>query len=371
MSKFARLHLGGWTKSEEKKSSEMELKSEQGDIERIAEIHLQGKPQIKQMLSNQTDDFYHCYYYYFEDQVGQRPMIKKEEGWYYPDLQKYISELQEKWGAANIPLNIFIENKKIKIVHKFPSEIGIVAQLKLSPYLAYMFGYRDSVSKQGQYLRFDENGEYMAPLEPKMFLSYCDTIDKEKLKLKFASQLNAIKQELETEYNLAVFDIKEKWKFYFETRNTEIEQELKLEYETKMKDMQLDIEKRLKKECSTQVDEKKLELNDCRDREENYITPIKDLFKVYDKMWVIKGEVLGGQMTSMGFDANTIKKMFVMEVKDYTGNLKITALERNAELLSGLTVKGMEYYISNSYDQNDMSASINNNLFKIKFDNVL
>ena len=39
-------------------------------------------------------------------------------------------------------------------------------------------------------------------------------------------------------------------------------------------------------------------------------------------------------------------------------------------MLSGLAVAGMEYYISNTYDENDMTASINNNAFKIRFEAV-
>ena len=71
-------------------------------------------------------------------------------------------------------------------------------------------------------------------------------------------------------------------------------------------------------------------------------------------------------MTNMGFDGNTKEKMFSLELKDHTGNLNITAFNENAEVLSGLAVAGMEYYISNTYDENDMTASINNNAFKIR-----
>ena len=45
-------------------------------------------------------------------------------------------------------------------------------------------------------------------------------------------------------------------------------------------------------------------------------------------------------------------------------------IKKHAELLSGLAVEGMEYYINNTHDQDDMTASINNNVYKIKFEAV-
>ena len=113
-----------------------------------------------------------------------------------------------------------------------------------------------------------------------------------------------------------------------------------------------------------------MKLKDCRDREEKNITPIKDFDLFYDQFWTIKGVVLGGQMTTMGIDENTKEKMFSLNLKDHTGNLTITAFDGNAEVLSGLAVGGMEYYISNTNDENDMTASINNNAYKIHFEIV-
>ena len=113
-----------------------------------------------------------------------------------------------------------------------------------------------------------------------------------------------------------------------------------------------------------------MELKDCRDREEKDVTPIKYFYLIYEQFWTVKGVVLGGQMTTMGFDENTKGKMFSLELKDHTGNLTITAFGGNAEVLSGLAVGGMEYYISNTNDENDMTASINNNAYKIHFETV-
>ena len=75
-------------------------------------------------------------------------------------------------------------------------------------------------------------------------------------------------------------------------------------------------------------------------------------------------------MTNMGFDGNTQEKMFSLELKDHTGTLNITAFSKNAEVLSGLAVTGTEYYISNTNDENDITASINNNAYKIRFEAV-
>jgi hypothetical protein len=320
--------------------------------EQIIELGLQGASKIKEMKSTQSDKFYHCYYYYFESGDDPTSMIKKEEGWYYPDLQKHIRELKEKWDEAGIPLDIVVEDRRIKIFHKTPSTKGSLAQLRLSPYLAYMFGYTSEVTKLGQYLRFDEENEFHAPDEPKFFLDYCHNKDRENL-------FETIKTDLES-----------KWQFYAETKIAEMKKSEELENEAKLNNTKLELEERLKKEFAQRLSEEELKLKDCRDREEKDITPFKDFDLIYDQFWTIKGVVLGGQMTTMGFDENTNEIMFSLDLKDHTGNLNITAFGGNAEVLSGLAVAGMEYYISNTNDENDMTASINNNAYKIRFDAV-
>ena len=320
--------------------------------EQIIEFGLQGASQIKEMKSIQSDKFYHCYYYYFESGDDTTSMIKKEEGWYYPDLQKHIRELKEKWDEAGIPLDIVIEDRRIKIFHKNISTKGSLAQLRLSPYLAYMFGYTSEITKLGQYLRFDEENEFHAPDEPKFFLDYCHNKDRENL-------FETIKTDLES-----------KWQFYAETKIAEMKKSEELENEAKLNNTKLELEERLKKEFAQRLSEEELKLKDCRDREEKDITPFKDFDLIYDQFWTIKGVVLGGQMTTMGFDENTNEIMFSLDLKDHTGNLNITAFGGNAEVLSGLAVAGMEYYISNTNDENDMTASINNNAYKIRFDAV-
>jgi hypothetical protein len=335
------------------KISDEELSNEQ-----IVELGLQGVSKYKEMKTINFDKFYHCYYYYFESGVDSRSMIKKEEGWYYPDLQKHIRELKEKWDNAGIPLGIAVENRRIKIFHETPSVMGPLAQLKLSPYLAYMFGYTTDVSKDGQYLRFDQEKEFLAPGEPKLFLDYCDNIDRENLQLEYEQKIESVKTDLES-----------KWQFYAETKIAEMKKTLELEYETKLNKTKLELEKRQEKEFAKMVFEKELELKDCRDREEKDITPIKDFDLFHDQLWIIKGAVLGGEITTWE-ERDLIGKMYTMNIKDNTGEISITAFGGHAEVLSGLVVDGMEYYISNTNDENDMTASINNNAYKIHFEAV-
>jgi hypothetical protein len=320
--------------------------------EQLTELGLQGASKIKEMKNTQSDKFYHCYYYYFESGDDPTSMIKKEEGWYYPDLQKHIRELKEKWDEAGIPLDIVVEDRRIKIFHKTPGTKGSLAQLRLSPYLAYMFGYTGEVTKLGQYLRFDEENEFHAPDEPKFFLDYCHNKDREIL------------------YETIKTDLESKWQFYAETKIAEMKKSIELQNEAKLNKTKIELEERLKKEFAIRLSEEELKLKDCRDREEKDITPFKDFDLIYDQFWTIKGVVLGGQMTTMGFDENTQEKMFSLDLKDHTGNLNITAFSGYAEVLSGLAVAGMEYYISNTNDENDMTASINNNAYKIRFEAV-
>lgn len=333
------------------KYSKMESKKLLSDEQKI-EFALQGASKIKEMKSTQSEKFYHCYYYYFESGHDPTSMIKKEEGWYYPDVQKHIMELKEKWDEAGIPLDIVVEDRRIKIFHKTPSTIGSLAQLRLSPYLAYMFGYTSVVTERGQYLRFDEENEFHAPGEPKFFLDYCQNKDRENL---FKS-INS--------------DLERKWQFYAETKIAEMKKTIELESEAKWKKTELELKEKIEKECSRRLSEEDLKLKDCRDREEKDITPLQDFDLIYDQYWTIKGVVQGGQMTNMGFDGNTQGKMFSLDIKDHTGNLNITAFSANAEVLSGLAVAGMEYYISNTNDENDITASINNNAYKIRFEVV-
>ena len=56
--------------------------------------------------------------------------------------------------------------------------------IHLSSYLAYIFGFNAEVREKGQYLRFDQNLEYIAPYNADIFRIYpnniivgCDIVD--------------------------------------------------------------------------------------------------------------------------------------------------------------------------------------------------
>ena len=119
------------------------------------------------------DNVYECAYQYTEGSIGNRKGVNDLQEWHYPDLNKIIFELQQVWDKKNVPLKIEIQDKRIKITHKTPDQIGKLAQLKLSSYLAFMLGYTGVVEQKGQFLRFDEHSEYLAPHEPKLFMDYC------------------------------------------------------------------------------------------------------------------------------------------------------------------------------------------------------
>ena len=88
-------------------------------------------------------------------------------------MEKILFELQQKWNENNVPLKIEIQDKRIKISHKTPEKSGKLLQLKLSSYLAFMLRYTGVVEQEGQFLRFDQNSEYLAPYEPKVFMDFC------------------------------------------------------------------------------------------------------------------------------------------------------------------------------------------------------
>ena len=119
------------------------------------------------------DQSYECGYHYTEGSVEDRPGVNSLQSWMYPNFEKVMFELQQKWDENNVPLKIEIQDKRIKITHKTPEKKGKLPQLKLSSYLAFMLGYTEVVEQKGQFLRFDQNSEYLAPHEPKLFMDYC------------------------------------------------------------------------------------------------------------------------------------------------------------------------------------------------------
>ena len=267
-------------------------------------------------------------------------------------IKRQSKELQEKWNVHKIPLEILIENRRIKILHKFPSHKGDLAQLRLSPSLAYLLGYTRNFTNTGQYLRFDEENEFHAPNEPKLFIDHCHNKDRENL------------------FRTINTDLESKWQFYAETKIAEMKKKIELENTAKLHQMELEFQEKLEKQFAKHLSDKKLELEDCRDREKNDITPFNDFDLISTQYWTLKGVVQNGQLTNMGFDEDTQKQMFSLQLKDHSGTLNITAFGKNALVLAGIAVTGAKYYISNTNDKSDITAFINNHTYKISFETV-
>ena len=88
------------------------------------------------------------------------------------DIEYIIRKLNNKWEDKNIPLMIDIIDSKIRISHKYPDNVENSAQLRLHPSLAYILGYNEERTDLGQYLRFDESTQYIAPHYPKSFMDH-------------------------------------------------------------------------------------------------------------------------------------------------------------------------------------------------------
>ena len=275
------------------------------------------------------------------------------------------------------------KSERVRITHKDPLNIGSLAQLKLSSNLAYLLGYTSEITKLGQYLRFDENNTFLAPYKPNLFLNICETeeevtlqsIHKKKVKdldtkMKFMaveiSELKQQKNDLENKLKLANTEIEKKWKFYAKQTIADNAEKLKLKCVHKLNEMEENLKAKNVTECKKTLNEMAVQLKDFRDRLEKKVLPIKDFNNFYDKEWMIKGCASEGQMTRMGKDGN-ISKMYTMKITDYSGSLSITTFGKHAELLSKIYEDGKEYYVGNKSDPDAMTASINNNAFKIHF----
>ena len=110
---------------------------------------------------------------YTEEATSKRPQIETLREWYTPDILHIIKRLNSEWETKNLPLFIEIENEKVKISHKYPDDIGDVAELRLFPKLAYVLGYFETeYSLVGCILKFNEEEAYVAPYKPKSFLEH-------------------------------------------------------------------------------------------------------------------------------------------------------------------------------------------------------
>ena len=81
------------------------------------------------------------------------------------DINQIISFLNNQWQSKKIPLKIQLngETNKIKISSTKYLEEDEINQIHLLPKLAYILGYTDKILFSGQFLRMDQNFEYIAP----------------------------------------------------------------------------------------------------------------------------------------------------------------------------------------------------------------
>ena len=295
---------------------------------------------------------YHCYFTYFETETESQPRVNTTKSWNYPNLKAIMKDLNNRWVKEKVPLKIKEDpSGRVVISHNMPRSMGSVASLKLSPNLAYMLGYTSEVIKHGQFLRFDENKEFLAPHEPKLFLDFCD----EKIKSEYRSKVQkledviALKQEfkgklakIEKEHKQEKIKIEEKWKSYTKTK-LEFNRRYKLapleEAKNKLHVQKENLEMANEK-CNEEIKQLNIKLKDYSDRLENGIIPIKDFDKFYSDPWVIKGVVSDKQWIEEDKELN-------ITFEDYTGTITIKAYDDEGELLDALSVKGNEYYISN------------------------
>ena len=294
------------------------------------------------------DNVYECAYQYTEGSIGNRKGVNDLQEWHYPDLNKIIFELQQVWDKKNVPLKIEIQDKRIKITHKTPDQIGKLAQLKLSSYLAFMLGYTGVVEQKGQFLRFDEHSEYLAPHEPKLFMDYC--------------RKNHIKEIRNDEEVQLMF---QKFSNLLEEKGESILKEIK---SNKSK---LQTIGRLRKEKEMIKKQKDRQINDLRDRLDNNAIPIKISDQCHDQMWKIKGKVSLVEFSeTTNLQNGDIDQGINVHMEDYSGKITILAFDKHAISLNKLVTADKEYFVSKINDQNGITASINNNGYKIKIEKV-
>ena len=110
---------------------------------------------------------------------------------------------------------------------------------------------------------------------------------------------------------------------------------------------------------------------DLRDRLDNNAIPIKFFDQCHDQMWKIKGKVsLVEFSVTANLENGEISKSVEVHMEDYLGKITIVAFDTHALLLNKFVTADMEYYVSKINDQNGITASINNNGYKIKFEKV-
>ena len=282
---------------------------------------------------------YHCYFTYFETETESQPRVNTTKSWNYPNLKAIMKDLNNRWIKEKVPLTIKEHpSGRVMISHNMPGSMGSLASLKLSPNLAFMLGYTSDVIKHGQFLRFDENKEFLAPHKPKLFMGVVGEMEAENsaLKQEFTGKL----AKIENEHKQKKIEIENKWKSYALRKIASLKDKLTLECFTKLNVQKENLEMANEK-CNEKVKQLNQKLKDYSDRVDNGIIPIKDFDKFYWDPWVIKGVVSDKQWIEGYY------REFNITFKDYSGTITIKAYDDQGELLDALSVKGKEYYISN------------------------
>ena len=246
-----------------------------------------------------------------------------------------------EWETSDIPLHIQKENGRVVISHKYPNDIGEVAQLKLSPKLAYILGYNEhEYNVSGQTLRFDEEGTYIAPHDPKSFLQYEKLAYLEMLGDEVSEQIDSIGKK---------------------------------------------IENRLKNIIKTEFREV---IEDSLDRQSKGVSNLLDFEKLKDlESWLLKVSVVKGESVTLKND----ETIFILTLKDHTCEVDVTGFGKHGEVLKGLASIGRSFYIERVYDwdeishkyyvdnnfmdeeitQNNVTITIFDETFRVKFEDVM
>ena len=314
---------------------------------------------------------YHCYFTYFETETESQPRVNTTKSWNYPNLKAIMKDLNNRWIKEKVPLTIKEHpSGRVMISHNMPGSMGSLASLKLSPNLAFMLGYTSDVIKHGQFLRFDENKEFLAPHKPKLFMGVVGEMEAENsaLKQEFTGKL----AKIENEHKQKKIEIENKWKSYALRKIASLKDKLTLECFTKLNVQKENLEMANGK-CNEKIKQLNQKLKDYSDRVDNGIIPIKDFDKFYWDPWVIKGVVSDKQWIEGYY------REFNITFKDYSGTITIKAYDDQGELLDALSVKGKEYYISNINNKAHQSHKsmftvhdvyIGNYFFKVMFNDV-
>ena len=204
------------------------------------------------------------------------------------------------------------------------------------------------VEQNGQFLRFDEDSEYLAPHEPKLFMDYC--------------RKNHIKEIRNDEEVELMF---QKFSNLLDEKADSILKEI-ISNKSKLQTIG-----RLRKEKEMIKKQKDMQINDLRDRLDKNTIPIKIFDECHDQMWKIKGKVTLVNLTETTNLENGEKNQGInVHMEDYSGKITIVAFDTHAISLNKLVTADKEYFVSKINDQNGITASINNNGYKIKIEKV-